>query len=102
IIYVSSSTGDDGNDGLTPTTPKRTIAAGYDLLRDGYPDWLLLRCGDVWHENIPAWNRSGRSATEPAVLWNYGSGSRPLLLTGSMDGWRSRNGNASLSHIAVI
>lgn len=45
-IYVSSSTGNDSNNGLSESTPKRTIAAGKSLLRNGYPDWLLLKCGD--------------------------------------------------------
>src|SRR5690606_6289182 len=47
-VYVSSSGGDDRNDGLSPESPKRTIRAGYGLLRDGPPDWLLLRSGDTW------------------------------------------------------
>src|SRR5690606_36580387 len=47
VVYVSSSQGNDAFDGLSEATPKRTIAAGYALLRDGYPDWLLLKSGDV-------------------------------------------------------
>jgi len=51
VVYVSTSTGNDANDGLSESTPKRTIAAGYDLMRDGYPDWLLLKRGDIFHYN---------------------------------------------------
>src|SRR5207237_9388487 len=39
-VYVSSSSGDDQHDGLSPATSKRTVAAGQALLRSGYPDWL--------------------------------------------------------------
>src|SRR6185436_13199158 len=50
IIYVSSSGGADTNSGLSKTTPKKTIAAGKALLRNGYPDWLLLKRGDSFNE----------------------------------------------------
>ena len=45
IIYVSSSEGNDLNSGLSPSAPVRTLEAGYDLLRDGQPDWMLLKRG---------------------------------------------------------
>ena len=47
-VYVSSSEGDDSNDGLTPATAKRSIDAASVLIRDGYPDWLLLKRGDTF------------------------------------------------------
>ena len=47
VVYVSSSLGDDANDGLSPEAPKRTIAQAKTLLRHQRPDWLLLRRGDV-------------------------------------------------------
>src|SRR6266705_2770789 len=36
-IYVSNSTGNDANNGLSATTPVKTIAKGYSLLRSGFP-----------------------------------------------------------------
>jgi hypothetical protein len=81
-IYVSSSGGNDANNGLTEQTPKRTIAAGYELLRDGYPDWLLLKSGDEWNERL-WWKKSGRSETELMRLGAYGTGARPKLFTGA-------------------
>ena len=84
IIYVSSSQGSDGNDGLTTGTPVATIAKGITLLRDGFPDWLLLRKGDTWYEALGQWKKSGRSASEPMVVSAYGPSTvRPLLKTGS-------------------
>jgi len=87
IIYVSSSTGNDSWDGLAPawdgsSGPKRTIAAGKNLLRNGFPDWLLLKRGDVWYESLGTWRLFGRSDTERMVVSAYGTGDRPLLKTG--------------------
>ena len=83
-IYVSSSTGDNRNSGLSPAQAKRTLAAGARLLRDRKPDWLYLRRGDTWEESFPDWKKSGRSTTEPMVVSSYGpSEERPQLLTGT-------------------
>jgi hypothetical protein len=83
IIYVSSSGGNDHNSGLSESEPKRSLAAGYELLRHGHPDWLLLKSGDTWYESFPQWTRSGRSPGERMVVRAYGSGPRPRLMTGS-------------------
>lgn len=82
IVYVSASFGNDANAGTSPATPKRTLAAAYALLRDGMPDWMLLRAGDVWTEALPWWGKSGRSLQGPMVVASYGGGERPLLQTG--------------------
>ena len=74
LIYVSMSTGSDLNDGFAPARPKQTLAAGASLLRDGYPDWLLLRRGDEWNEGFGSFSVSGRSEAEPIVVSSYGSG----------------------------
>ncbi|MCI0651348.1 MAG: right-handed parallel beta-helix repeat-containing protein [Planctomycetes bacterium] len=82
-IYVSSSQGDDERDGLAPERAKRTIAAGYALVRDGRGDRLLLRRGDSWDEAIGLISKSGRSAESPQLIASYGeSGDPPLLRTG--------------------
>src|SRR5687767_15760812 len=57
-IFVSSSLGDDRNDGTSPNFPLRTLARGYGALRNGKPDHLLLRSGDVWNEQFPKWRLS--------------------------------------------
>ena len=100
IVYVSSSLGDDANDGLTQQTAKKTIASGKSLLRDGFPDWLLLKRGDVWvDEDFGDWSASGRSEQEPVLISAYGQGDRPLLKT-------TGNGintiHNSISNIAII
>jgi hypothetical protein len=86
MVFVSSSQGNDSNDGLSQNTPKRTIAAGKALMRNNFPDWLLLKCGDTWDEPIGTWSNSGRSLTEPTLISSYGTGDRPFLRTGTTDG----------------
>lgn len=83
LVYVSSSTGSAGNTGLSAASPLDTIASGYALLRDGYPDQLLLLSGDTFFESFPDWGKSGRSAADRMVIGAYGTGARPLLKTGT-------------------
>jgi chitodextrinase len=81
IIYVSSSGGKDSNDGLSPDAPVATIEQASSLVRNGYPDHILLKCGDVWENPNVYRFHSGRSATEPMVISYYGDSiERPLLL----------------------
>jgi hypothetical protein len=102
-VFVSSSAGDDLHDGLTPTTPKRTLAAGIALLRHGYPDWLLLRRGDVWQESLGQWKKSGRGQHEPMVVTTYGDGTgRPLLRTGALPGLITHGGGSSPATIDCV
>lgn len=96
LVYVSSSSGDDANDGLTTETPVKTVARGKNLLRNGSPDWLLLKIGDQWQEGLGKWIKSGRSPQEPMVVTSYGEGTkRPLLMSGSSDGLRTSGGGGS-------
>jgi hypothetical protein len=82
IIYISSSTGDNSNNGLTPETAVATIAAGKARLRNGYPDELLLKAGDTFvNQSFGYLNVSGRSAKEPMVIGTYGTGPAPIIET---------------------
>ncbi len=90
VVYASSSQGDDANDGLSPQRPLKTLEKGMSLLRDGHPDWLLLKRGDVWREGLGGWTngnyRSGRSAAEPIVIGSYGDApERPLIKVGTIE-----------------
>ncbi|MDB5333866.1 MAG: hypothetical protein JWP03_5017 [Phycisphaerales bacterium] len=87
VIYVSSSGGNDNNTGLSAASPVRTIAKGESLMRDHTGDQLLLKAGDVWHENFIFWRLSGKSAQEPIVIGSYGTGARPILMTGTGSGF---------------
>lgn len=100
IVYVSSSTGNDANSGLSPAAPKRTISAALPLIRDKMPDWLLLKRGD----QFPApmyWSTSGRSGSEPAVLGAYGTGPRPMVVASNAKGLMIL-GDDPINHVAIV
>ncbi len=102
-IYVSDSLGDDANSGLSPEQPVKTLAMGQSLLRDGRPDWLLLKRGDTWiNQSLGDWTKRGRSADEPMLISGYGEGRRPLLRTGSTNGITMWRGNLDYSNLALV
>lgn len=100
VIYVSSSSGDDANDGLTPETALNSIDSANKKLRDGYPDWILLKRDDTFLQPLLGGWKNGRNEDEPMVISYYGdSGQRPLIkLTDTFIDW---NGNGR-SNIALI
>ena len=106
IIYVSSSQGNDTNDGLSDATPLKTLATAAKLLRSGYPDWLLLKAGDVWVGGGfggTLTNMGGRSADEPMLFSSYGSGARPQLQpSGTSTALFYKQGNSVYPYICVI
>jgi hypothetical protein len=80
IVYVSSSGGDDVNDGSSPALAVRSLGRGADLVRDGHGDFLLLRRGDVWRDQSFGRFKSGQDAAAPLVVASYGdSTERPRL-----------------------
>jgi hypothetical protein len=96
VVYVAAA-GSNANDGLTTSTPKQTLAGGYALLRNGFPDQILLNRGDTftngWNGTTlgdgfggqranPSFTKSGRSRNEPLVIGAYGNLSlpRPVLV----------------------
>jgi len=102
MIYVSSAAGNDNNDGRSITRPVKTIARAYDLIRDGQPDWILLRRGDTFFESLPNWKKSGRSFSEPMVLTTYGSNvNRPRVLTGDTRAMRA-TGPETRKHLRFV
>lgn len=97
-VYVDHDKGDDSNDGLWPIQngptagPKKTVPAGYAVLRDGKPDWLLLNQNqtfsltNLYSGGADTWTKSGRSSDEPMVIASYGDGSaRTLVVANGTD-----------------
>jgi hypothetical protein len=108
-IFVSSSDGNDANSGRSAAEPKRTLSAAIALLRDGQPDHLRLKRGDVWvNEQLTeagrSWWKSGRSATEPMVVWSYGTASeRPLIKSGEKPfGLHLQNSDTGVNHVWFV
>ncbi|HEX4796007.1 MAG TPA: right-handed parallel beta-helix repeat-containing protein [Humisphaera sp.] len=103
VYYVSSSAGSDSNDGLSPQSPLASIVVGVSKLRDHSADELLLACGDVWHAGLAVWRKSGKSADEPMVIGSYGSGARPLLMSGKEPGVSvNASSDPEIDHLAII
>jgi hypothetical protein len=100
VIHVAT-TGNDANDG-SELHPVRTLAHGVSLLRDGMPDWLVLRRGDTWrHESFGNFQKSGRSASEPIVISSYGTGARPHVIAQGTNTF-SMNGRTARNHVAIV
>jgi len=79
-IYVSSSEGNDSNDGRSPDFPVASLSRGESLVRSGFPDHLLFKRGDTWKDEHFGRFKSGQSASSPIVVAPYGSdGDRPLF-----------------------
>lgn len=65
-VYVAADAADDTANGLTPLTPKKTLAAGRALLRAGFPDQLLLKRGGTWtDQNLQYFTANGQSNGQP-------------------------------------
>lgn len=86
ILYVSSSSGDDSTaEPGNPERPFASIATAVAMLRQGMPDWMLLKRGDSWEEVLQSsnWTLGGESLDAPMLIASYGdSVSRPILNTG--------------------
>lgn len=108
IIYVSDVSGDDGtaqvyspaspevgSDPFLPgaVMPYKTLAAAVAQLRVGYPDWVLLKKGEIWtSQSLGGITLYGRNDMEPMLIGSYGTAAqRPQVLTGTQ-GFVSLNG----------
>ncbi len=87
VIHVSA-TGDDSADGSL-ATPRRTLAGGYALLRDGQPDWLLLKRGDTFPlTGSFQWGKSGPATGSGWMrLGAYGDENAPRPVLDSQGGY---------------
>ncbi len=101
VIYVSSSAGNDNNDGLSANAAVKTLAKAKSLVRDGSADQILLKRGDVWYEGFGSWTKSGRSADAPLLISSYGNGARPILRTGG-ESAITTSASAKVSYVAII
>ena len=74
--YVSSSTGDDRNDGLTTQKAIKTLKK-ISSLRFLPGDSILLKRGDKWNEKLKL--QSSGSNDKPITVDAYGSGEKPQI-----------------------
>jgi hypothetical protein len=78
-IYVSSSSGSDANNGLTPETPLLTIEAAISKLAAPSSDWILLKRGDSFGNFGRIRDINGESPGHPTLIGAYGEGNRPII-----------------------
>ncbi len=104
IIYVSSSSGSDSNSGLSSTSPLHSLSKAMSLVRNGDPDWILLKRGDTFHDSFLNWNTSGPDAQDPQLISYYGSTSlpRPLLDTGTASWGFTTQTTVPVSNLDII
>ncbi len=98
VFYVSSSTGSDWNDGLSPETAFQSLAiACTKANRKG--DYVLLKCGDIW--------RGEEIACYTGVTYaSYGEGKKPLLIGSPRNYsgkglWKKYKGNIWVCSVSV-
>jgi hypothetical protein len=102
VIYVSSSSGKDSNTGLSQNSPVKSLSKARSLMRDGKPDWLLLKRGDTFTGGFGPWKTSGRSSTEMQLIGTYGSGNRPIINSGTMEGFVTFGGSGhAINNVAI-
>jgi hypothetical protein len=101
-IYVSSSTGSDSNNGLSPSSPVATLSHAVSMLRPNSPDWLLLNRGDTFNGTINL-STSGISAQQPVVITNYGDPTlpRPVVDAGANNALTTGTSNHYVDIIGI-
>jgi hypothetical protein len=106
IIYASSSAGRDSNTGSSANQAVATIRRGVSLLRNGFPDQLLLKAGDTWvNQSFDYLHVSGRSSAQPMVIGTYGTGPAPIVeipIAGSAIGIGSLGGTQPGGNFLII
>lgn len=80
-IYFVSNDGDDTNNGLTPSSPWKTIAKinSTPFTANSY---ILFKRGDLWRETLKP--ITGGKISKPIIFSAYGSGNNPII-TGSSE-----------------
>lgn len=104
IMYVSTEGNDSSGQVYSSTSPEvgedpfkpsgaiqpfATYGAAYAKVRSGYPDWVLIKRGDIFYDAIGSRVWNGRSVSEPALISSYGTeGAAPIFKVGAQQGIR--------------
>ena len=88
--YVSNSEGNDNNNGLSQSSPIKTINKINNIkLKPG--DKVLFRRGDTWNSISLKITNSGTNS-QPIIISDYGTGNFPIIsLKQELDGWKNSN-----------
>lgn len=74
--YVSSSTGNDSNNGTSTSSPWQTLDKT-KLFNFSPGDQILLKKGDIWHEPLKVY--SSGNVFQRITFSSYGSGNMPIV-----------------------
>jgi uncharacterized repeat protein (TIGR01451 family) len=102
IYYVSSSQGNDNNNGLSESTPFATVSKVNSLAQQP-GDSVLFKCGDVWRADPLIITRSG-SAGQPITFTSYPAGctNQPVLSGNQpVTGWDPYDGYIYVTDLAA-
>ena len=77
VYYVSSSSGNDQNDGLSSQKPLKSIDRAQDRVKPG--DYVLLKRGDQWNTRLIV-KKSG-SKGQYITYASYGKGAKPIIMS---------------------
>ena len=97
----AQSTGSDQNNGSSAASPVASLDKAESLVRNHSADQLLLEAGDTWTTPFPQWTKSGVSTQHPILIGSYGSGARPLILTGDVRSAFYTDGNIAVDHVVI-
>lgn len=102
IYYVSSTAGDDSNDGLSRLTPLKTVSK-VNTLCLGPGDQVLFKCGDTWQGDMLVLTDSG-SPSNPIAIGSdpVGCQEKPIL-SGSrpISGWTIHSGSIYKANLSA-
>src|SRR3989338_2270270 len=74
--YIDATTGNDSNDGLSQSTPWKTVLkVNNSIFQPG--DYLLFKRGEIWREQLLV--SSSGSPGSPITFGAYGSGNLPKI-----------------------
>ena len=85
--YYFSTSGNDNNNGLSETYPKRSLNLVPSLLTPG--DTILLKRDHVWYDDSLSWvfyDKIGTSSL-PMLIGAYGTGARPVVAYMASSTW---------------
>lgn len=106
--YYFSTSGDDGNDGLTEATPKKSVELIPGLLKSGAN--VRLKRGDIWY--LPEFSLNvdgvkGASENDRITLGAYGDESDPKPILGFMyqktaSEWKNEGNNVYSADVSKL
>ncbi|MBL7698109.1 MAG: hypothetical protein JNK79_08120 [Chitinophagaceae bacterium] len=87
--YYFAANGNDSNNGLSPSSPKKTIDEANSLMLSG--NTILFRRGDTWYMPMDSLELGGKTNI---TLGAYGTGARPVLAgTALLTSWTYTGSN---------